>query len=168
MTGRLAALAVMALLAACTPATDDAASPAATGGIVNVGLSRIADAGPIRREAAAIEIAFDPANADRMATSLPPIDYATQALLCLSLGERSTGGWSVTMQSISLDGHAMSIRAREVRPRPGSPVTQGFTYPTDCAVIDRTVLPAGTLTVRADDTISDEFIVDAVIEVPAA
>ena len=46
-------------------------------------------------------------------------------------------------------------------------MTQTFTYPADCALIDRTVLPGRSVMVRADDTTSDEFIVDAVVQVPA-
>lgn len=165
---RRAAALVAVLLAGCAPtAPATPATPATPGtGIVNVGLQRLSDASPLRSEDAAIGIAFDEAAAAVLVAEPPPIDYADRALLCLALGERATGGWSVTIQSISLDGSRMSILAREGRPRTGGPST-GPAYPADCALIDRTVLPAGELMVRADDTISDEFIVDATIEVPA-
>jgi hypothetical protein len=129
---------------------------------------RLADVRATRRDAATIVIGFDAAAAaDMLAPPAPTIDFTSQAVLCLHIGERSTGGWSVTIQSISLEGSQMSILAREVEPRPGVGVTQAITYPADCALIDRAVLPIGQLMVRADDTTSDEFIVDAVVQVPA-
>ncbi len=190
MRGRVAAgvaaVAVTALLAGCgaggaateagggSPSPGDTSSVSATasvmpteGGVRNVPMQRLTDAMPIARDGAAIEMAFDAAGAVRLLAEPPPIDFATQAILCVALGERPTGGWSLTLQSISLDGTEMRILAREGRPRSGQGTTQAFTYPSDCALVDRTVLPSGELTVRADDTISDEFIVDAAIEVPS-
>ncbi len=144
-----------------------ASATATPGGVRDMPFVRITDGIPVAVEEAAIRMAFDAATAASLHSEPPPIDYATQALLCVSLGARPTGGWSVTIQSIALEDTQMRILAREGRPRPGEAVTQAFTYPGDCAVVDRTVLPVGELAVRADDTISDEFIVDAVIEVPA-
>ena len=40
------------------------------------------------------------------------------------------------------------------------------TYPGGCGVVNRDALPAGDLAVRADDTISDEFIVGGDVTVP--
>lgn len=172
----LAAVALL-LLAGCSgsgagspPASSGGSSSASTGaseGVRMVSLARLADAHPTQRADATILIGFDAASAAAMVTPAPPIDFASQALLCLHIGERATGGWSVTIQSISLDGSGMKILAREVEPRPGTGTTQAFSYPADCAVIDRTALPVGQLAVRADDTTSDEFIVDAVVQVPA-
>lgn len=142
-------------------------STSASGGVRTVSIARLTNAHPAQRADATILIGFDAASAAAMVTPAPPIDFASQALLCLHIGERSTGGWSVTIQSISLDGASMKVLAREVEPRPGTGTTQSFTYPADCAVIDRTALPIGQLAVRADDTTSDEFIVDAVVQVPA-
>lgn len=182
MTRRpLAMLLVAAVCVACGGpiASSGAARPTSTGpsasatpsptpgGVGDVPFVRITDRVPVATEAAAIRMAFDAGAAASLVSEPPPIDYATQAVLCVSLGERSTGGWSITIQSITIEGAEMRILAREGRPRPGEAVTQAFTYPSDCAVVDRTVLPVGELAVRADDTISDEFIVDAVIEVPA-
>lgn len=178
----VAVAALAAALSACTGAPNatpsgssdsgTASSGAVTasptpGGVRNVDFARITDGIPIAREAAEIGMAFDAGQAAQLVSEPPPIDYASQAILCLSIGERPTGGWSVTIGSITLEDGAMQILAREGRPRPGEGTTQAFTYPGDCAVVDRTVLPVGPMAVRADDTISDEFIVDATIEVPA-
>lgn len=178
------AAALVAVLTACTggvasptptvgsggsssAATLSAAASATPGGVRNVDFARLTDGIPVAREAAEIGMAFDAGQAAGLVSEPPPIDYATQAILCLSIGERPTGGWSVTISSITIENGEMRILAREGRPRPGEGTTQAFTYPGDCAVVDRTVLPIGPMAVRADDTISDEFIVDATIEVPA-
>ncbi len=184
MSGRLArritVLLVIALLtAACgsggsssTPTTPtspsgSAASMGPSSGVLDVSLSRLTAVRAIQRTEATILIGFDAAAVAAMVVAPPSLDFATQALLCLHAGERPTGGWSLAIQSISLEGPAMRVLASEVEPPPGVGVTEGFTYPADCAVIDRTVLPIGQLTVRADDTTSDAFIVDAVVQVPA-
>ena len=70
-------------------------------------------------------------------------------------------------RAVYSDGSELHILAREGRPRAGEGTTQAFTYPAECVLVDRTQLPVGSLVVRADDTISDEFIVDATIEVPS-
>jgi hypothetical protein len=158
-----------------TPVSSPSASSAAPsasatlsgGDVTNVDFARLTDAIPVARNDAAIQIAFDAGQAQGMVAEAPPIDFTTQAVLCLSLGERPTGGWSVTVQSMSIVSGELQILAREVRPRAGEGTTQAFTYPADCVLLDRSQLPVGTLAVRADDTISDEFIVDATIEVPS-
>jgi hypothetical protein len=58
------------------------------------------------------------------------------------------------------------VRAREAPPR-GTTGSKGTTYPASCGTIDRRALPAGSLAVRADDTVSGEFIVAATVTVPA-
>ena len=166
MMRRLLAMAVCVVLAGCGGGAASSAS-SASGGVRTVSLTRLANAHPKQHVDATILIGFDAASVATLVTAAPPIDFTSQAVLCLYIGERSTGGWSVTLQSISLDGASMKILAREVEPRPGTGTTQAFSYPADCAIIDRTVLPIGQLAVRADDTTSDEFIVDAVVQVPA-
>jgi hypothetical protein len=122
---------------------------------------------PTRHAAAAIALAFDEAAAAELITPLPPgLNLETDALLCVYLGERPTGGWGLALQSASLRDGELRILARETRPRGNA--TGALTYPGDCASIPRAALPAGELAVRADDTISDEFIVDARIEVPGS
>lgn len=94
------------------------------------------------------------------------VDPARQAVICVGLGMRPTGGYGIILQSASLVDGELRIRARETLPRPGAPVTQAITYPFDCGTVRRDALPTGELPVRADDTKSDEFITEAVIEVP--
>lgn len=152
-------------LAGC--AASGGASPAVSTGpgqVASLTLTRVAGT-PARHEEAAIAVAFDEASAAELLSPLPAdLDLGTDALLCVYLGQRPTGGWGLALQSATLRDGELRILARETRPRGN--VTQALTYPADCASIPRAALPAGELAVRADDTISDEFIVDGRIEVP--
>ncbi|MDH4334485.1 MAG: protease complex subunit PrcB family protein [Chloroflexota bacterium] len=130
-------------------------------------MSRLVGIEIVDRAAAAIEIAFDAGAAAELVAPLPAdADFATQAVLCLFIGERNTGGWAVTVQSIRIVEGRMEITARETEPRGGT-ATDGATYPADCVLIDRSVLPVGSLPVTSTDTTSDEFIIDGAIDVPA-
>jgi hypothetical protein len=85
-------------------------------------------------------------------------------VVCVFLGPRQTTGWGLDLSTVSLSDGVLTIRARESVPRGTTrPVV---TYPADCGLVPRAALPVGELTVRADDTVSGEFIADALIDVP--
>jgi hypothetical protein len=122
---------------------------------------------PAERAEAAIEAAFDPEAAAALATDLPEdLDWASTGVICVSLGRREDGGWSLAIQGASLVDGELQVRARETRPAPGVD-RPGPSFAADCATIDRTALPVGALPARADDTVTDEFIVAGDLEVPA-
>lgn len=122
---------------------------------------------PAQRPQAELEIAFDAAQAGTLLSASPDgIDFATNALLCVYLGER-TGSWQLTLVSAALEGGELRVRAREAPPR-GSTGGSRATYPAACGTLDRRALPAGSLAVRADDTVSGEFIVAATVTVPGS
>lgn len=169
-------MAIYVLAGACTssppgsPAsTLDGPSPAGpnVGTTRSIAVARLPTAEPAEREEAAIAIAFDPSAATDLAQGLPTdLDWEATAILCVYLGRRADGGWGLAIQSASLVDGELRILARETRPAPGVD-RPGPSFPADCATIDRAALPTGPLPVRADDTISDEFIVSAELEVPA-
>jgi len=74
-------------------------------------------------------------------------------------GNKAKPGFEAEFRDVFL-----RIQARETRPR--GTVNEVVTYPGDCGVLNRDALPAGDLAVRADDTISDEFIVGGDVTVP--
>lgn len=122
---------------------------------------------PAEREEAAIAFAFDPSTAGDLTAGLPAdLDWDATAVVCVYLGRRAEGGWGLAIQSATLVGGELQILARETRPAAGVD-RPGPTYPADCGTIDRAALPIGPLAVRADDTVSDEFIVSAEVDVPA-
>ena len=120
---------------------------------------------PVEREEAAIAMAFDAEEAAALVVEVPEdLDFGTDALVCVYLGERPTAGWGLDLQTASLIEGELRILARETRPR--GTVNEVVTYPGDCGVLNRDALPAGELPVRADDTISEEFIVGGDVTVP--
>ena len=94
----------------------------------------------------------------------PDLDFRTSALVCVFLGPRQTTGWSLDLLTVTLSGDVLTIRARESVPR--GQTRPEVTYPADCGLVTRAALPTGRLTVRADDTVTGEFIADAAIDVP--
>lgn len=170
------AVAVAMAVGACTSA--DTGSPAATleesspaassgGATRSITVVRLPLAEPGEREEAGIAFAFDPSTADDLAKSLPAdLDWDAGAVVCVYLGRRAEGGWGLAIQSANLVDGELRILARETRPAAGVD-RPGPTHPADCATIDRAALPVGALSVRADDTVSDEFIVSGEVDVPA-
>ena len=122
---------------------------------------------PVEREEAAIAMAFDAEEAAALVAEVPDdLDFGADALVCVYLGERPTAGWGLDLQSASLADDELRILARETRPR--GTVEQVVTYPAGCGLLNRDALPVGELAVRADDTISEEFIVAGDVMVPDA
>jgi hypothetical protein len=173
------ALSLLLALAACGPPSGSgspsaaalptgsaaASGPASDGSVL---LVRLPDAEPAEREAAAIEAAFDPDSAAALATGLPDdLDWASTGIICVFLGRREDGGWSLAIQGAGMVDGELQVRARETRPVPGVD-RPGPSFAADCATVDRAALPVGTLPARADDTVTDEFIVDGELEVPAS
>jgi hypothetical protein len=157
------ALLLAALLAACGTAPSPTSGPSVP---ASLALREVA-AEPVAREAAAIGLAFDATAAEELVEAVPAgLDFADTALLCVFLGERPTDGWGLDLSAAALVDGELRITARETRPR-GS-AEEVLTYPADCATLDRAALPVGELAVRADDTISDEFIVGGSVAVPPA
>ena len=151
---------------AATLEASSTASPT-SGTTRSVTVARLPGAQPAEREEAAISIAFDPSAAAALAQGLPTdLDWDANAVLCVYRGRRADGGWGLAIQSANLVDGELQVLARETRPAAGVD-RPGPTYPADCATVDRAALPPGPLPVRADDTISDEFIVAAELEVPA-
>jgi hypothetical protein len=161
-------LALAALLAGCGGTTPTSSLDVPSASASREPSLSLRDAGvePTERPQAAIGFAFTADEAaDLVAGSPIGIDFGTDALLCVYLGERPSG-WSLDLRTASLADGELRILARENEPRGVPP--SGQSHPADCALIDRAALPPGRLPVRADDLNSDEFIVDAVVTVPAA
>lgn len=128
---------------------------------------RLPDAEPAEREVAAIEAAFDSRSGEALASALPAdLDWSTTGVVCVYLGRRAEGGWRLAIQSASLADGELQVLARETQPVAGVD-RPGPTFPADCATVDRAALPVGTLTARATDTVSDEFIVAGELVIPA-
>jgi len=162
----LAAVLVTLLVAGCGATSPGPSSPPAspsvpvgTGGI---GFEAL-DATPASREDASVEAAFDEQSASALVDDVSAVDFGSQGVLCLYLGER-TGRWGFAINALTLENGALHIAAAERPPRAGD---TSISHPAQCVAVERAALPAGDLKVSADDTVSDEFIVEGTIAVPA-
>jgi hypothetical protein len=123
------------------------------------------EAVPVESREETVAMAFDAEAAAELLERVPPdLDFRTSALVCVFLGPRQTTGWSLDLLTVTLSGDVLTIRARESVPR--GQTRPEVTYPADCGLVTRAALPTGQLTMRADDTVTGEFIADAVIDVP--
>lgn len=170
LTARLAPLLLAVTLAACgsqasvPPSVPPSVSSAAPSSRPVLTLSGL-DVEPLEHREESVALAFDHETAATLLREVPAeLDFATQAVVCVFLGPRQTTGWSLDLRTASLTGRDLRIRARETPPR-GS-TRDEVTYPADCGLLSRAALPVGEITVRADDTITDEFIAEATVAVP--
>lgn len=163
LTAAVAAL-VLAGCGATTPGTSDAPpSPSVPLGTGGIGFEAL-EATPASRNDASVEAAFDAQSASSLLDDVSAVDFDRQGVLCLYLGER-TGRWGFAINALTLEDGALHIAAAERPPRAGD---TSVSHPAQCVAVDRASLPAGDLKVSADDTVSDEFIVEGTIAVPAA
>jgi hypothetical protein len=67
--------------------------------------------------------------------SLPDVDWATEMVVLLVCGTRSSGGYDVTIESIVGDGGWVEVRAVEGRPGRGAYATAALTNPYHAVAI---------------------------------
>jgi|GEM_PF-6073597 len=73
-----------------------------------------------------------------------PVDFATQSLILLVIGEQSTGGFWAKINGVQQGGSTIYVQATVNRPGSMGVVTQQVTYPYAAAVIRKakgTLLP---------------------------
>ncbi len=125
------------------------------------------EAQPAEHQEESVALAFDRAAAAALLQEVPDdLDFEAHAVVCVFLGPRQTSGWSLDLRTATLTGSQVEIAARENAPRGGT--RPEVTYPADCGLLTRAALPAGELVVRADDTITGEFIAQTTVTVPEA
>ncbi|MCW7754938.1 protease complex subunit PrcB family protein [Desulfobotulus sp. H1] len=71
---------------------------------------------------------------------LDNVDFTEKGVLLLGLGRKNTGGYGIRLTSTEFEtvGDTAILRIRLLRPSPGSPVTQVFTWPCILIEIPRT------------------------------
>jgi len=83
--------------------------------------------------------------------NLVDVDFATQSLVVLAMGEQPIGGYWVAITGVHQQGDTLYVQATVNRPGEGDMVTQAMTYPFCAAVIDKT--QASTLFVEPLETV---------------
>lgn len=64
---------------------------------------------------------------------LKKIEFEREHIVLAAIGQKPTGGYSVTLDSSEIRGGTLELRVRVTEPAPGTMVTQALTTP--CAVI---------------------------------
>ncbi|MBC5839191.1 protease complex subunit PrcB family protein [Flavobacterium muglaense] len=60
---------------------------------------------------------------------ISPLDVQNSNFVILNMGEKNTGGYSITVDSVTETDTNIVITVKETSPESGSMVTQAFTYP---------------------------------------
>lgn len=68
---------------------------------------------------------------------LPPVDFAREMVAVAALGERSSGGHAIVVDSASLDGATLVVHVRTVTSGPRCYVTAALTQPVDAVRLPR-------------------------------
>jgi hypothetical protein len=163
------ALAGLLLSACATGGSSPGGSAPATAEASRAPVLSLADldAAPAPHRDESVALAFDRAAAEALLEEVPDdLDLDAQAVVCVFLGPRQTSGWSLDLRTATLTGNQLDIAARENAPR--GTTRPEVTYPADCGLLSRAALRAGELVVRADDTITGEFIAETTVVVPEA
>ena len=78
------------------------------------------------------------ATANRVpAPPAPEVDFGTHMVVVVSLGRRSSGGYSVSVESASRRGDGLYVTVEEVAPEAGCFTTQALTAPVAAARVPR-------------------------------
>lgn len=80
----------------------------------------------------------------------PVIDFKTQAVVAVFLGQRNTGGFIVRIQEIHREGNDLVVTVRETTPAAGQMLTMALTQPYSLVVVPRTI---DGLTLKPNTTI---------------
>ena len=65
--------------------------------------------------------------------SLKKIEFEREHIVLAAMGQKPTGGYSVTLDASEIRGGTLELRVRVTEPAPGTIVTQALTTP--CAII---------------------------------
>ncbi|HSN67827.1 MAG TPA: protease complex subunit PrcB family protein [Thermoanaerobaculia bacterium] len=74
----------------------------------------------------------------------PAVDFARESAIFLLLGQRTTGGWSVAPESVTIRGDAADVTAAIGRPEPGGVTTMAFSAPYAVIAVSRPGLDGAT------------------------
>jgi hypothetical protein len=131
----IAFFAALALATGCT--TNGAVAPSdAASSNAAVEMRVVAQTGYATTERADAVIATDDPTYRRTWSQLlgggepPAIDFATDTAVFLFGGGRPTGGYSVAVRGVSLEGNTLVVDGGVQSPPNGSMTTQAITYPT--------------------------------------
>jgi hypothetical protein len=75
------------------------------------------------------------------APAAPVRDFGAEMVICVSLGERPSAGYDVSIDKVVRELDRLVVHAREHKPRAGVMQAAVLTYPTALAALDASALP---------------------------
>lgn len=91
----------------------------------------------VLRDDAALAAAWKTANAGTVGSPAPSIDFASQMVVLVALGERRTGGYTVRIDSVSRDAGGALVRYTATSPGPSCMTAQMITAPVIAVAVPR-------------------------------
>lgn len=74
---------------------------------------------------------------------LPRVDFSREMLVIASMGTRSSGGYSIAIDSVYVERDTVFFKIRERSPGPSCGTTAALTAPVGLARVERSDLPVG-------------------------
>ncbi len=128
---RVAAALIVLLLAGCSAGDG----PEESGTARELSVKQIASDAPGQgSKHSRVVLATSPAALSEV-TALKVPNSGEGTYLAVYWGEKSTGGYSVSVKGARIEGERVTVRLALERPPPGAIVTQAFTYPYVVAVL---------------------------------
>lgn len=141
-------------MAACRTAPSDSTSSEVSFRVLETGsYASAANATPGTQTEASVHLASSDAEYRELwrrhisgEMAPPAVDFARETVVFLLVGQRSSGGWSVEPEAVSVDGELVEVTAPVARPEPGGMVTMAFSAPFAVVAIERPSLTAAVWT----------------------
>ena len=71
----------------------------------------------------------------------PSVDFATQMVVVASMGQRSSGGFTISIEAVSENDQGILVRVRESSPGRNCIVTEAFTSPATLRIVSASNKP---------------------------
>lgn len=71
----------------------------------------------------------------------PDVDFAREMALVAAMGQRSTGGYAIRIESVERAGSGLAVRVVETSPGPTCGTGQALSRPADVVIVPRSALP---------------------------
>ena len=78
--------------------------------------------------------------------ALPEVNFETEIVIAVSMGERQTGGYGIEIKRIVRHVEEIIVEVEEQHPRPDSLVTMALTQPYHIVIIPKFDLPVRFIT----------------------
>ena len=143
---KLALLSLVLVLASCAmhkKGENGKDGVAGKSGMSNNHYKILTDSGYGGRETASQEVIDSKEELDRLYEELnfgsaPQVDFDTYNVVALFMGQKSSGGYSIGIESVKFEGNTATVKIKTTQPKPGENVTMALTQPYCIATVTKT------------------------------